>query len=643
MENRNGREGLGRRQILRNAGAVTATAALMSAVRASFPGGAFAQAAGPETNKVTLGFIALTDASPLIIAKEKKIFDKYGITDANVAKQASWGTTRDNLVLGGGAGGIDGAHILTPKPYQISLGTTTPENRPVPMYILARLNYDCQGLSVSNEFKGLGATIDAKPLKEAFAKKKAAGKEVKCAMTFPGGTHDLWIRYWLAAAGIDPDKDVSTIVVPPPQMVANMKVGNMDAFCVGEPWNEQLVNQDIGFTAAMTGELWMNHPEKSLGMRADWVDKNPKAAMADADGGDGSPAVVRQDGEQAGVGQHHRQAPMVQRPARRHHQPHQGRVQLRRRTQGLQFQPADEVLEGRRFLPLPEPRTLVPHREPALGQAADGPRHQGDHRQGQSRGSVADGGQEHRRRRIRCAQDDVARQGNLLRRQGVRSRGSEGLSRQPPDQEGGVMQVAAKAAVSVANAVPVPETSAEIVPFRRPVRPALDRIIAALKHVASVVLPPLIVLSITLFVWQLLCSEPGAHLPPPTKVVADAWDFIADPFYDNGGIDKGAFWQISKSLGRVAIGFSLAAVVGIALGVLVGQSHLGDARSRPDLPGAAHRAAARLAADLSLAGFRHADPSAIFVIFITSIWPIIINTVGRACGTSRRTTATSRR
>ena len=111
-------------------------------------------------------------------------------------------------------------------------------------------------------------------------KKKAAGKEVKCAMTFPGGTHDLWIRYWLAAGGIDPDKDVSTIVVPPPQMVANMKVGNMDAFCVGEPWNEQLVNQNIGFTAAMTGELWKNHPEKSLGMRADWVDKNPKAAMA---------------------------------------------------------------------------------------------------------------------------------------------------------------------------------------------------------------------------------------------------------------------------------------------------------------------------------------------------------------------------
>ncbi len=98
------------------------------------------------------------------------------------------------------------------------------------------------------------------PLKAAFEKKKAEGKEVKVAMTFPGGTHDLWIRYWLAAGGIDPDRDISTIVVPPPQMVANMKVGNMDAFCVGEPWNEQLVNQNIGFTACTTGEIWFKHP-----------------------------------------------------------------------------------------------------------------------------------------------------------------------------------------------------------------------------------------------------------------------------------------------------------------------------------------------------------------------------------------------
>jgi nitrate/nitrite transport system substrate-binding protein len=99
-------------------------------------------------------------------------------------------------------------------------------------------------------------------------------------MTFPGGTHDLWIRYWLAAGGIDPDKDIETIVVPPPQMVANMKVGTMDCFCVGEPWNEQLVHQKIGYTALTTGELWAKHPEKSFAMRADWVDKNPKATLA---------------------------------------------------------------------------------------------------------------------------------------------------------------------------------------------------------------------------------------------------------------------------------------------------------------------------------------------------------------------------
>jgi nitrate/nitrite transport system substrate-binding protein len=275
----------GRRRILKSA---TATAALLGAARAALPSGAFAQGKGVETSKVTLGFIALTDAAPLIIAKEKKLFDKYGITDATVAKQASWGTTRDNLVLGSAAGGIDGAHILTPMPYLLSLGTVTSENKPMPMMILARLNYQCQGISVAKEFKALGAKefkalgakADCSALKEAFARKRAAGKEVKCAMTFPGGTHDMWIRYWLAAGGIDPDKDVSTIVVPPAQMVANMKVGNMDAFCVGEPWNDQLVHQDIGYTACTTGEVWKDHPEKSLGMRAEYVEKNPKAALA---------------------------------------------------------------------------------------------------------------------------------------------------------------------------------------------------------------------------------------------------------------------------------------------------------------------------------------------------------------------------
>lgn len=266
-----------RRGLLKSA---SATAAILAAGRILLPGGAYAATATPEVTAVKLGFIALTDSAPLIIAKEKGFFEKHGMPGVEVMKQASWGAMRDNIVLGGEANGIDGAHMLTPMPYLIHTGKVTQNNVSVPMTILARLNYDTQGISVAQEYEGTKAGLDASVLKAAFEAKKASGKDITAAMTFPGGTHDMWIRYWLAAGGINPDTDVKTIVVPPPQMVANMKVGTMDVFCVGEPWNEQLVNQGIGFTACTTGELWKNHPEKALGMRADWVEKNPNAAKA---------------------------------------------------------------------------------------------------------------------------------------------------------------------------------------------------------------------------------------------------------------------------------------------------------------------------------------------------------------------------
>jgi nitrate/nitrite transport system substrate-binding protein len=257
------------------------TAALLGAVRTNFPFGVHvAEAAGPEVTKANLGFIALTDAAPLFVAKEKGIFAKYGMPDVEVQKQASWGATRDNLVLGSEGNGIDGAHILTPMPYLISAGKVTQNNVPTPMYILGRLNLNGQCISVAKEYADLKIGLDTAPFRAALEKKKASGKAVKAAMTFPGGTHDLWIRYWLAAGGVDPDKDIETIVVPPPQMVANMKVGTMDCFCVCEPWNLQLIHQNIGYTAITTGELWDKHPEKSFGLRAAWVDKNPKSAMA---------------------------------------------------------------------------------------------------------------------------------------------------------------------------------------------------------------------------------------------------------------------------------------------------------------------------------------------------------------------------
>src|SRR5215218_8687620 len=212
--------GLDRRKLLKTSGA----SALMAAIASEFPFGVhIAHAAGPEVTKANLGFIALTDAALLFVAKEKGIFAKYGMPDVEVQKQASWGTTRDNLVLGGEGNGIEGAHILTPMPYLISAGKVTQNNQPTPMYILARLNLNGQCISVAKEYSEIKVGVDTKPFKTALDAKKASGKAVKAAMTFPGGTHDLWIRYWLAAGGIDPDKDIETIVVPPPQMVANMK------------------------------------------------------------------------------------------------------------------------------------------------------------------------------------------------------------------------------------------------------------------------------------------------------------------------------------------------------------------------------------------------------------------------------------
>ncbi|MGY4336028.1 ABC-type nitrate/sulfonate/bicarbonate transport system substrate-binding protein [Bradyrhizobium sp. LM2.9] len=174
--------GLNRRQLMKAAGS---TAALLAAAKLNFPAGAFAQDAGPEVRGAKLGFIALTDATPLFVAKEKGIFAKYGMPDVEVQKQASWGTTRDNLVLGSEGNGIDGAHILTPMPYLISAGKVTQNNQPTPMYILARLNLNGQCISVAKEYADLKVGIDTAPFKTALEKKKTSGKSVKAAMTFP--------------------------------------------------------------------------------------------------------------------------------------------------------------------------------------------------------------------------------------------------------------------------------------------------------------------------------------------------------------------------------------------------------------------------------------------------------------------------
>ena len=145
------------------------------------------------------------------------------------------------------------------------------------------------------------------------------------------------------------------------------------------------------------------------------------------------------------------------------------------------------------------------------------------------------------------------------------------------------------------------------------------------SEISARVVPPVVVIGLFLLVWELLCRRTGATLPPPSRVYSDTRELIFDPFFDRGGIDKGLFWHLSASLQRVALGYSLAAVVGIGLGTLVGQSVWAMRGLDPIFQ--VLRTIPPLAwLPLALAAFRDGQPSAIFVIFITSVWPIIINT-----------------
>jgi nitrate/nitrite transport system permease protein len=168
-------------------------------------------------------------------------------------------------------------------------------------------------------------------------------------------------------------------------------------------------------------------------------------------------------------------------------------------------------------------------------------------------------------------------------------------------------------------------TAAKVLPLPAPRFNLRSRITSGLVAISVRVVPPVLVIAVLLAVWQLLCSNAGATLPPPTKVVRDAWELISHPFFDNGGLDKGLFWHITASLQRVAIGYVLASIVGVALGTLVGQSIWAMRGLDPIFQ--VLRTVPPLAwLPLSLAAFRNGQPSAIFVIFITAIWPIIINT-----------------
>ncbi len=218
-----------------------------------------------QSDPVRLGFIPLTDCSPIVMAKELGLFKKYGV-EVVVTKESSWANIRDKVLTGE----LDGAHCLYSMPFSAYTGVGGKAGSE--MKIAMMLNVNGQAITLSNDFCGKVGFKQMNKVTPVVAAKLKAEREVTFAMTFPGGTHDLWLRNWMSLAGLN-QRAVKIITIPPPQMVANMKVGNMDGFCVGEPWGGVAVKQGIGFTQIASQDIWKDHPEKALVVNKDFSAK----------------------------------------------------------------------------------------------------------------------------------------------------------------------------------------------------------------------------------------------------------------------------------------------------------------------------------------------------------------------------------
>src|SRR5436189_4616922 len=258
---------LSRREVMKT----SVAAALLSGVPVGWRGTAYASDA-PETPKVRIGIIALTDCSSIVMAHELGLFKKHGI-ESTISKEASWAVIRDRLTLGEN----QATHLLLGIPYAATMGLHRSPVKPmvIPMY----LNRNGQAITLTKSLLDKGVKTPQQ-LKPVALEAKAKGSPMTFAMTYPPGTHAMWMRYWLASGGVNPDRDVSLITIPPPQMVANMKVGKMDGFCVGEPWNYRAIEDGIGYTAITTQQMWKDHPEKVCAFTEEFASRNPKTVKA---------------------------------------------------------------------------------------------------------------------------------------------------------------------------------------------------------------------------------------------------------------------------------------------------------------------------------------------------------------------------
>src|SRR5947209_3090266 len=264
MTTKDSKTNLTRRTILKAGATVTAGALSGLATQGVWAAGSDK----PEKEEVKVGFIPLTDCASVVMASVLGFDKKYGVKIIPT-KEASWAGVRDKLVNGE----LDMAHVLYGLIYGVHLGVSGPKKD---MAVLMTLNNNGQAITLSKKLADKGA-VDGASLAKLMAAEK---REYTFAQTFPTGTHAMWLYYWLASYGIDPFKDAKAITVPPPQMVANMRVGNMDGFCVGEPWGHRAIMDGIGITGVTTQEIWKDHPEKTLGTTADFVKKYPNTTRA---------------------------------------------------------------------------------------------------------------------------------------------------------------------------------------------------------------------------------------------------------------------------------------------------------------------------------------------------------------------------
>jgi nitrate/nitrite transport system substrate-binding protein len=223
--------------------------------------------ATPEMSRLRLGFVALTDCAPLVVARELMLGQPYGL-QIELQRQPSWAAVRDKLLTGE----LDAAHCLYGLVYGVQLGLGGPQ---ADLAILMTLNRNGQAISLSNRLSD--ALQNGATLGDAFS---SLGRKPVLAQTFPTGTHAMWLNYWLASQGVHPLRDVESVVIPPPQMADAMAQGELDGFCAGEPWHTVTMARQAGRMIISSGAIWPNHPEKALACRRDFAALYPNTARA---------------------------------------------------------------------------------------------------------------------------------------------------------------------------------------------------------------------------------------------------------------------------------------------------------------------------------------------------------------------------